>query len=66
MPDTKRKQQKGSTKEARSYNLIYQLPLILTALFHLPDKRCLSHGMCLHQIMMTDKSQLSDHKRSLF
>ena len=29
----------------------YQQPLILTAL--LPDKRCLSHSMCLYQVMMT-------------
>ena len=31
-------------------NRFYQLPLILKAL--LPDKRCLSHSMCLYQIMM--------------
>ena len=29
----------------------YQLPLILTAL--LPDIHCQSHGICLHQVMMT-------------
>ena len=33
----------------------YQLLLILTALLHVPDKRCLSHCMCLYiyQVMMT-------------
>ena len=35
----------------------YQLPGILTgiltALLQLPDKRCLSHGMYLYQVMMT-------------
>ena len=30
-----------------------QLPLILTALLTLPDKHCLSQGMCLYQVMMT-------------
>ena len=30
----------------------YQLTLILTAFCTLPDKRCLSHGMCLYQVMM--------------
>ena len=29
----------------------YQLPFILTALLH--DHCCLSHGMCLYQVMMT-------------
>ena len=33
-------------------NNIYQLSLILTALRTLSDKRCLSHNMCLHQVMM--------------
>ena len=33
--------------------MIYQLPLILTACCTLPDKSCLSHGMCLYQVMMT-------------
>ena len=32
-------------------SVIYQLPLILTALF--PDKRCRSHDMCLYQVMAT-------------
>ena len=32
---------------------VYQLPPILTALLALPDKHCLSHGMCLYQVMMT-------------
>ena len=31
----------------------YQLPLILTACCTLPDKHCLSHAMCLYQVMMT-------------
>ena len=30
---------------------IYRLPLILTALLHVADKRYLSHGMCLYQVM---------------
>ena len=29
------------------------IPLILTALLPMPDKHCLSHGMCLYQVMMT-------------
>ena len=32
--------------------LFYQLPRILNALLPLPDKRFLSHGMCLYQVMM--------------
>ena len=34
---------------------LYLLPRILTAVLHdaLPDKRCLSHRMCLYQVMMT-------------
>ena len=36
-----------------SYKGIHQLPIILTALLHLPDKRCLSHDMCRYQAMMT-------------
>ena len=35
----------------RERNIIYQIPLILTAL--LPDKHCLSHGMCLYQVVVT-------------
>ena len=31
----------------------YHLPNILIVLGTLPDKRCLSHGMCLYQVMMT-------------
>ena len=31
---------------------IYQLPFILTAVLPVPDRRCLSHGMCLYQVMM--------------
>ena len=31
----------------------YQIPFILTATFHVACKRCLSHGMCLNQVMMT-------------
>ena len=34
-----------------TFVLFYQLPLILSAL--LSDKRYLSHGMCLYQVMMT-------------
>ena len=34
------------------YIVVYQLPLILTVCRTLPDKLCLSHGMCLYQVMM--------------
>ena len=33
--------------------IVYQLPLILTALLHFPAKHCLSHGICLYQVMLT-------------
>ena len=32
---------------------IYQLPFILLQRCTLPDKRCLSHGICLYQVMVT-------------
>ena len=32
---------------------VYQLPRILNGFCMLPDKRCLSHGMCHYQVMMT-------------
>ena len=35
------------------YIFLYQLPFILTAALPVPDRRCLSHGMCLYQVMMT-------------
>ena len=35
------------------YISFYQLPHILTAFYTLPDKHCLSHSMCLYQVMMT-------------
>ena len=33
--------------------LLYQLPFIKMQHCRLPDKLCLSHGMCLYQVMMT-------------
>ena len=35
------------------YKSIYQLPFLLTAALHDADKHCLSHGMCIYQVMMT-------------
>ena len=32
--------------------LYYQLPLIYMHCCTLPDKHCLSHGMCLYQVML--------------
>ena len=43
--------QKNKQQEYRHYS-IYQLPLKLLCCA-LPDKRCLSHVMCLFQVMMT-------------
>ena len=31
---------------------VYPLPLVLTALCTLPDKRCLSQDMCLYQVVV--------------
>ena len=40
---------------------IYQLPRIVTALLYtLPDKRCLSHGMCLYHAMIMTLHFLND------
>ena len=36
------------------YIINYQLPRILTALLHVADKSCLSHGMCLYQVTLYD------------
>ena len=33
--------------------ILYHLPRILAALLTVPDKRCLSRGMCLYPVMMT-------------
>ena len=37
----------------RIYFVFYQLTFILLQRYTLTDKRCLSHDMCLYQVMMT-------------
>ena len=37
-------------KKSKLYNFIYKLPRTLNAMLHVA---CLSHGMCLYQVMMT-------------
>ena len=44
----------GRQMETEKDKFLYQSSLILTALSRVAsDKRCLSHGMCLYQVMMT-------------